>query len=203
MDTAAPYNVSFASTEELTDSSFDLAPRQRFWRIVSTVFIVFHLVGIVFWNMTPSYVQAPIQQFYRPYMTFMGLYQSWGMFAPEPGRDNYFLGARITYRDGRRRLWYIGRQDHNNNWQRILNERARKMAEGLYNPNIGRNHYPQMSLWAARKNNIYPNNPPVKVEIMRFWASIPLPPYGVNEPISKEWKQDIVYSTPIQIEAKR
>ena len=36
-----------------------------------------------------------------PYASGIGLFQAWAMFAPNPKRENTYVDAEITYRDGR------------------------------------------------------------------------------------------------------
>ena len=53
------------------------------------------------------------------------------MFAPEPGRENVYMAARITYADGSVKLWGIGRQDTLPLWSRLVGEREHEEAASL------------------------------------------------------------------------
>jgi len=172
-------------------------PSGVFERFLASAVILFHLVAIMVWNMPGSFTQADLKSRISRYMIYTGLNQAWGMFAPEPGHINYYMAARITYADGKQRLWPIGRQSTLNLWDRLVDERNRKFLENIYDTSNGTGLYPQVALWVARVNNLYPNDPPAKVELMRFWSQIPPPPGGVNEPVTGKWSNDIVYSTTI------
>ncbi len=174
-----------------------LDPPDGWERFAISAFLFFHLMAIQFWNMPTSYLQSMLTGRIGPYMQYTGLAQNWGMFAPEPGHENFYMEARITYQDKKVRSWPIGRQDTLNNAARLINERERKLVENLYDTNNGRPYYNQMALWMARRHFQEKNNPPVKVELMRFWNPIPVPPDGASLPALTEWHHDTVYSVAI------
>jgi hypothetical protein len=132
-------------------SAFALDPEHGWQRGLLNAFILFHLLAIVVWNMPSSYLQQQLRGRITRYMTYVGLDQAWGMFAPEPGRENFYMQARITLANGERAYWPIGRQDNLNPFARLVNERQRKLTENMYNPGNGLPYYNQMALWALRK----------------------------------------------------
>ncbi|MBW3624621.1 MAG: hypothetical protein KY468_14540 [Armatimonadetes bacterium] len=176
------------------DPPFELDPAPAWQRWLVSGFVLFHLAAIVVWNMPSSHLQIELKSRLSRYMTYVTLDQGWGMFAPEPGRENFYMQARITYASGEKRLWPIGRQDTLNPFERLINERERKMVENLYNPSAGQPYYNQIALWALRNNSSDRSNPPVRVELMRHWSPIPSLPDGVKMNPVTGWSSDVVYS---------
>jgi hypothetical protein len=175
--------------------TLDIEPEHAWQRGVVNAFVLFHLLAIVVWNMPGSYLQGEIKARMTRYMMYVSLDQAWGMFAPEPGRENTYMQARITLADGERVYRPIGRQDNLNPLARLIYERERKMTENLYNTGVGTPYYNQMALWALRKVKTDPKNPPVKVEITRHWSIIPPLPEGIRQsPFSTGWRSDVVHS---------
>ena len=172
---------------------FELAPASGGLRLLISLFVTFHVAAIVFWNMPHSNLQMHVKRAIAKYMHYVVLDQGWGMFTI-PGRENYFMAARITYDNGERFYWYIGRMDTLNPWERLINERERKLIENLYIPANGLPHYNQMALWALRKIPERPNRTPVKVELTRHWSAIPPLPDGLHKDPVTGWNSDVVYS---------
>ena len=184
------------------DPVSEYVPASPLRRLVISAVILFHLVAITVWNMPASYLQSILRSDIYSYMTLTGLAQGWGMFAPEPGHINFYMAARITYANGQQRVWEMGREDNRGMWARLVGERERKFVENIYDTPGGLPYYPQAAVWAAHKNDIYPTNPPVKVDLMRFWSTIPNPPDGVNQPAVSQWSSDVVYSTTVNTRAR-
>ena len=61
-----------------------MAWRWTAWRIVISAYIVFHLVGIVVWNVPDSPLKQALFPAFKQYMLRLGLWQAWWMFAPDP-----------------------------------------------------------------------------------------------------------------------
>lgn len=189
------------STSTPSDPSEELEPSSGWLRALISAFIVFHLVAITAWNMPASHLQMRIKNHIRRYMVFVVLDQGWGMFST-PGRENYYMQARITYEDGRQAFQPIGKQHDLNPLARLINERERKMTENLYVPSNGQPYYNQIALWALRKVPKPPHNPPVRVELTRHWSPIPPLPDGLRMPPVSSWNSDVVYSLGLSKGAK-
>jgi hypothetical protein len=172
-------------------------PQSGWMRALVSLFIVFHLGGILLWNLPSTYTLSEIRSRMYRYMNFMGLTQGWAMFAPDPGHENYYFAARITFADGKKRLWYIGRQDNLNQFDRLLNERIRKFSENLFTAGNAVMYYPQVAHWAAWSNRSR-TNPPVKVELIRYTQPIPYPSPQLDTPLPTEWNSQVVYTTTMQ-----
>lgn len=167
-------------------------------RGVITLFIVFHLVVIVVWNMPWSYTQSKIAPPIRPYMLFLGLVQHWGMFSPEPPKENYYMVAQVTYADGSEQWLEIGRQDDLSVGQRLLNDRHRELLEDIYDTQQAQPYYPQVAKWAARRLAARAKAPAVKVELRRYWSPHPTLPDGLKQFPFTTWHHDIVFTMTLE-----
>ena len=175
------------------DPPFEMEPSSGWLRLAASAFILFHLFCITVWNMPHSYFQMHAKNFIGKYVRYVVLDQGWGMFSV-PGRENYYMQARITYANGEKAYKPIGRQDTLNPWARLLNERERKMIENVYMPMTGQPFYNQMALWALRSVPPKPDTRPVRVELTRHWSQIPPLPDGLRMNPVTGWNSDVVYS---------
>ena len=167
-------------------------------RFLVNFIIIYHLFAFTLWNMPSSRLKTACLPFIQRYLHYTCLWQSWAMFQ-QPGLDNIFMSARIKFADGSQKEWYIGRQDNLGPWDRLMNERFRKMMEHVFNKEQAV-HYPHLANWAARRNSRDPRNPPVSVEILRYWYPIEKPSGQIKQlpvkPVT-QWYSDIVYSSPM------
>lgn len=53
-------------------------------RLVLSIFLGFHLIGVLITPNQGSYLTQSLSSIYHPYMKTFGLGHSWGFFAPEP-----------------------------------------------------------------------------------------------------------------------
>ena len=100
--------------------------------------------------------------------------QGWGMFAPDPYSLDVYIEAQIHYADGTVRSWEFPRMHHMSTWQKYGKERWRKYSEVAYQDNYSF-LWPASARYAARENNIYPNNPPVSVALVRHFRLVRAP----------------------------
>ncbi len=171
-------------------------------RFLISIFILFHIVGTLLWNMPDSYTRSKLLEYVRPYMIKTCLMQSWSMFAPEPGRVNNYMEARVIFLDGRQKVFPFSRESQLSFWPQLINERFRKFGESTWDPQEYRFLYPDVALWAARKMSYDPSNPPVKVDLMRRWCVIPEPLDGIRNSFNPIWQSDVIYSVDIDPEAQ-
>lgn len=167
-------------------------------RLLLSALILFHGLAIFLWLAPASPASAGVRAVTRSYMTWSGLWQSWGMFAPEPSRLNVYLSAQITYRDGTQRTWSFPRMNQLDLFSRYYKERYRKFEEYAHLDTFD-GLWPDMAVWIARTNDPDPDNPPVRVALTRNWWIVPPPP--PNGDISQDpphtWSQYMFFQTVI------
>jgi hypothetical protein len=169
-------------------------------KTVVNAFIVFHLVIITAWSLPP-----PQQGNKRPfivylsqkyedtreritnnrvvswYMIFMGLWQGWDMFSPNPLSLNLDVEADITYRNGQVVNYIFPRMNELGLFQRYQKERYRKWRERVRVDDY-RSIWHDAALWVARQHYTDVNNPPVHVSLTRYWMQLPPPQAGQYQP---------------------
>jgi hypothetical protein len=147
-------------------------------RVAISVFILFHLLATVVWMMPMSAMRGKA----GPAITYMqrtGLWQHWGMFAPEPSDiPNIYLTATVTYEDGSRTEWDWPRMTRLDLVRKYQQERFRKFAEYAQ---LDAYHFlwPSLALYIARMND-HAGKTPVHIALYRHWALITPPPADGN-----------------------
>lgn len=72
----------------------------RSFKITISVFLLFHLVGVLITPNPTSYLTLTLGSVYRPYMNFFGLNHTWGFFAPEPISPPLYIDYVLELKDG-------------------------------------------------------------------------------------------------------
>jgi len=158
-------------------------------------FVAFHLVAITVWSLPnpgERLLKGDVRAFgtdillvlngrhlktlppIRAYVTSTGFWQYWDMFAPNPAQTDYYGTALVTYRDGSTRTYQYPRmyllpipQKHGKERYRKFYERAHMESHEFF--------WRPFALRVAVKNFDDPNNPPVRVDLIRHWREIAKP----------------------------
>src|SRR5258708_28957286 len=87
-----------------------IAGNDRVTRAAISLFLLFHLVVIVSASIPPPFplvgalngrgLLTALRKKLAVYASAAGLRQNWNMFAPNPLRQQTYIDAEITYRDG-------------------------------------------------------------------------------------------------------
>jgi hypothetical protein len=150
-------------------------------RVAITLFLCWHFIAIAMWTMPQLMNVFPMTgNWARTYLTTTGFNQGWTMFSPDPYSLDVYVECRIHYADGTVRSWNYPRMYDYNYWTRYQKERWRKYVEVASTDNY-RFLWPTMGTHAARVNNLYPNNPPVSVDLIRHTHVVPSPIGPQNE----------------------
>ncbi len=178
-----------------------LDPSDRWERWAITAFVVFYLTLAHFWLAPSAYIRDFVVERLRPFVMVLGWDQTWSMFAPEPGHINFFIESRILYRNGRESIYPIGRLSGMNLAARLLHERDRKLVENWYAAEKGTSYYTQLALAMARSHPLGADNPPMRVQLVRRWSAIPMPPEDVRQPAPPNWREDVFYTMSLDPKA--
>jgi hypothetical protein len=96
------------------------------------VFLIFHLLAIACWCVPSSALPLTVcRELVGPYLCWIGLFQTWDMFAPTPKHRNSYLEAMVVYADGSTDYWNFPRMDRLSLGERYVKERYRKFEEVL------------------------------------------------------------------------
>ncbi|HLZ71117.1 MAG TPA: hypothetical protein VKV26_14540 [Dehalococcoidia bacterium] len=170
------------------------APR----RAALSVLILLHIAAVLVWLLPASQARSAVQGVSDRYINFAGIWQSWGMFAPEPANLNLYIHAQIRYSDGSKRDWSFPRMDQLDFVTRYRLERFRKYEEYAHLDAYAA-IWPDLARWVARQNVGNPANPPVLVTLIRSWWEVPPPP--ANGDISHDpphaWSSYQFFQQPI------
>ena len=139
---------------------------QKAKRLAIHLFIGFHLVAIACWCVPLDSPLVPLcRDIVRPYFLWVGLFQSWDMFAPIPKGANTYIEATLRYRDGSQRTWTFPRVEQMGLKEKLFKERYRKFAD-----NFQRDELDELLPDAARhiaRLNSSPGNPVRMVILVR------------------------------------
>src|SRR5438874_1355626 len=138
------------------------------------VFIAAHLVMLFIWGLPDNAFRRYMAHPYEKYILFTGLSHVWGMFAPKPLDINFDVRATVKYKDGSSAEWIAPRMEELSVAQRFTKERFRKWRERI-RADDHRMVWDDTSRWIARQMNHDPQNPPVQVQLTRWWVDIPPP----------------------------
>jgi hypothetical protein len=166
-------------------------------RSLVNAFIILNVVAIFFWAQPfPYRVRSVIKEITAGYMHFCGVWQEWNMFAPQPRTLRIRMDATVTFRDGSTKTWIFPQMDQMTLWDRLRKERYRKWAHDSVRLDA------ESGLWAPTANYIArqfpdPDNPPVAVQLHRYWADIPGPTETVGEKTEPSFRSYTFYETKI------
>jgi len=163
-----------------------------FQKTVVTAFIAFHLVAIICWCAPiNSLLVTNFNQVTRPYMLWSGLFQSWNMFTPDPLKLNVYVEAEVRFHDGGKRIWGFPRMDKLGLLDRYSKERYRKFANDYLRMDANSALWPDAARYVARdaaRAMADPSNPPVMVQLVRYWSQI-MPPGPDGSYRSEPWTE--------------
>lgn len=112
------------------------------------------------------------EPFYR-YTIFIGIWQTFNVFAPSPRQNNNHVMATVTYRDGLTELHSVPRLERVPLIEKLCKERYRK----FFSDNITSHLYPflykDIAIYMARDLNRLENNPPEIVTLIEYEIGIP------------------------------
>ena len=172
-------------------------------RFLISGFIVFHILATLLWVLPDNALRQQLLALPQKYISNVGLWQSWGMFAPEPSDLNLYLTAVITYRDGSQREWEWPRPEKLDLFTRYRKERYRKFTE--YGRMDSYSYiWPSMAQFAAQQApSRDPANPPVRVQLWRHWWFVPRPPDNgdISHDPPHQWSHYLFFDTPLPMPA--
>jgi hypothetical protein len=148
--------------------------------------VVFHCTAVGS-HLFPSYPvfnkwRSPVRAPFGSWLRGTGTSQSWSMFAPNPPRSNTFMKTVVVLENGDRwdlrnnsfHYWLeSGPPSRPNPW--IINDRMRKMQRRM----VGKGTW-YLKYWAdyqCREWALEYGEKPVRIEILKYWNSIPTPEF--------------------------
>lgn len=125
--------------------------------------------GSLYWNW--RYLKSSPLMYY-PGVT--GFWQYWDMFSPNPASVDLYLEADVTFQDGTTTRFKYPRIYNLPIHEKYLKERYRKFYENANSDNQASTR-PFVAQRIALESFKDPNNPPVKVTLIRFFDTVEAP----------------------------
>ena len=171
-------------------------------RVVISAFILFHLVVIISGAIPEGLflvkdlhlggLLTTLNKALAHYSAPIGLNVGWSMFAPDPMRNNTYVDAEITYRDGRKHIWSFPQMQELGYYDRYVKERYRKFATERLWVEENSMLWPDAARYVARLN-AKPSNPPQTVKLVHYWFEIPPPPPPGEQPSPEHLGRNIFF----------
>lgn len=152
--------------------------RERIGRLIVSVFVLAYIVLVSVYLSPPSPWRDVALQPVQKFVDYVGLWQDYCLFAPDPPSTNIDLSAELTFADGRKEIWNFPRMEKLNLFERIIKERYRKFgddhvaSEAYLWPDLCRY---LSRVYAAR------GKPPVSITLIKRFADIPPPEKGLGK----------------------
>ena len=167
-------------------------------RSLINAFIVVNVVGAFFWSQPFEYQPRKfVCDLLGGYLRFVGLWQHWDMFSPEPRRVRIRMDATVTLRDGSQCTWTFPQMDQMGLFERFRKERFRKWAHDNVRLDTGAKTWEPTAHYIARQFTDS-KNPPVAVALHRHWAIVP-PPESGRDPAHEPFHDFTFYQTKIAV----
>ena len=108
----------------------------RWRRLGVSAFVVAHLGATVVWVMPACPIRERAFPWVAPYILPLGLWQYWGMFAPDPVRETVTLEADVVDTRGLRFRFAFPKLADYSKWQAVPRFRHSKFAMNLLVPDV-------------------------------------------------------------------
>ncbi|MDQ2732871.1 MAG: hypothetical protein M3Y56_14525, partial [Armatimonadota bacterium] len=143
-------------------------------KAILSLFILFHLTTIFIWTLPDSYIRQVGMPLVWDYIDGMGLWQEWGMFAPDPSNLNMYIFARVQQSDGSTWEYWLPQLDKMNLVDRYQNNRFRAYVETAHLDSSDF-IWPDLAGWIAEQDRQQTGKRPIRIRLYRTWWNIPLP----------------------------
>lgn len=151
----------------------------RIPRAVASLVIGYFVAGLAVWNMPDSVVKARLWPWFGPQLHWLGLWQGWNMFSPNPMNTNIEIVATVEYRDGFKRLYQFPELSHQGALAAFMAIPFRKLLVELPQHTWA---LPDVARYVARKVDDR-KDPPIRVSFICYAAPLPPPEIGLGRPI--------------------
>lgn len=147
----------------------------RLRRAAVSTFVVLHLAALTAWNLPGGAVKERAEGWARSYMLPTGLWQEWGMFAPDPVRETVALEVVALDRNGRLRTFAYPRAGDHSPWRAAWLYRHPKYAVTMSRPEAAAHREFAARDAARRLLDIPAGDFPVDVQLLHHVRPTPLP----------------------------
>lgn len=100
-------------------------------RVVISAFVLFHLAALSIWTNPECLIKNRFAPVFRYYVLPLGLWQWWGVFAPDPLKDTLYLNVEVIDSKGLRHLYEFPRIGDLPWWKKLAHYRDPKFAANM------------------------------------------------------------------------
>lgn len=171
-----------------------------------TILVAAYAVAAVSWTL-PAELFPPkplVDRVAGGPLLFLGLWQSWDMFSPDPRTNDICVEVVFVDRDGTRRPWMLTdmvAMDYVDRWRK---DRWRKYCNDHLRLDDGRHFWQPFAAYCVRRLR-ESGHDPVRIELVRWWR--PCEPAVRPELRAsvrrKPWGSYTFYAAPVAPEAAR
>lgn len=162
-------------------------------RAVISAFVLFYVGCLWVWLQPNSVWRDNVLTPVKPLIMFLGLWQNYQVFSPDPRLVNVFLDAEVTYADGTTSIWKYPRMEQFGPVEKMVKERYRKLGLDYLNWDVNKKLWPEFALYVARQDRLAHGGTPVKVKLRRHFARIPAPEVGLSSAARPEAEKMFVF----------
>jgi hypothetical protein len=134
-------------------------------RLAISAFVTLHVAALVIWNLPACAIRQRCEVAAGYYLLPTGLWQYWGMFAPDPVRDTLRLEALVLDRRGILRSFAFPRVSDHSPWQGWWVFRHSKYAANMASPeSVAQREF--AARYVIRRMGLSPADFPVEVQLV-------------------------------------
>jgi hypothetical protein len=153
----------------------------RRWAI--SAFVLFHVSALAMWTMPPCGVKTQFQSPYRYYVLPLGLWQWWGIFAPDPMRQSLVLNAEVVDAKGMRHSYQFPRLADLSWWEKYPRYRNCKFTVNMLSDEY-KTHRAFTARHAVRQLGLGEDAFPLWVGLSVEMTNAPPPGTGASDPMA-------------------
>lgn len=157
------------------------------------MFIAFYVYTTTLWLCPPSDMKVVLLTPVRDVFNYTGLWQGFGVFGPQPRKQNFHVTANIYYADGRKGEWAFPRVDQMNHWDKLFAEHSRQYSIEFLTWQQNAFLWEPFSEWLLKQQQKQGLHP-VKIELVKHWAYTPPPSEGLGKPAVPHSNVGVVYT---------
>lgn len=155
-------------------------------RSVISLFIVFYIGAVILWICPWSRVKEYLTEPYARQFYFLGCWQGFAVFAPDPRTSNFRIYATVTFDDGKKTVWNFPAMENLGFFERYRKEHYRKFCNDCLNSN--ELLWRDFARFIARKHDSAGRHP-VTVALTRTWADTLPIEKGLGKPNPEQTKE--------------
>ena len=168
-------------------------------KLLAWSFIMFYVYTAGLWLCGPSNIRGLLLTPTRTVFNYLGLWQEFSVFGPNPRKKNLNLTATITYEDGTKREWALRRMEQLTPYQKMFGEKMRKFTVEYLAWPENSYLYPDFAHYLAVEQ-LKQGLRPKQIELVSHFAYTPPPEQGIGKPPLPHSNSELLYTYQVSKE---